>query len=76
MSRIFSKVDYQQFRQFLQGISTRKIRNKGYETVIYDNQGDIQAIVYAASIDEKGVCHAAEYHVRAASLALCVPMAA
>lgn len=76
MSRIFTQVDYQQFRQFLDTITTRKIKNKGFETAIYDQQGDIQAIVYAASIDDKGKCHPAEYHVKATALSLCMPMAA
>jgi hypothetical protein len=68
MNRVFTRVDYEQFRQFLDVITTGKVRNKGYETAIYDRQGDIQATVYAASIDEKGNCHPAEYHVRARSL--------
>lgn len=76
MSRIFTQVDYSQFRQFIEAIDTGKIRNKGYETEIYNSRGDIQAIVYAASIDEKGHCHPAEYHVVASSLALSLPLAA
>jgi hypothetical protein len=76
MNRVFTQVDYQQFRRLLGAITTRKVKNKGFETVIYDQQGDVQAIVYAASIDDKGHCHPAEYHVKAASLALCLPLAA
>ena len=76
MNRIFTQVDYSQFRQLLDSIATRKVKNRGYETAIYDRRGDIQAIVHAASIDDKGVCHPAEYHVRASSLALCLPLAA
>lgn len=76
MSRIFTQVDYPQFRQFIDAVSTRKIKNRGYETVIYDANGDIQAIIYAASIDEKGDCHPAQYHVKAASLACRLPLAA
>jgi hypothetical protein len=78
MARIFTQVDYKQFRQFLSAVATRKVKNKGFETVIYDTQGDVLAIVHAASIDDKGNCHDAEYHVRSTSLGLCqaVPVAA
>jgi len=78
MAGIFTQVDYQQFRQYLSTVATRKVKNKGFETVIYDMKGEILAIVHAASIDEKGNCHDAEYHVLSTSLGLCrtVPVAA
>ena len=78
MARIFTQVDYQQFRQFLSTVATRKVKNKGFETVIYDMQGDVLAIVHAASIDDKGNCHEAEYHLRSTFLGLCrtIPVAA
>lgn len=61
---VFIPVSYRQYRQFIAGIDTRKIKGKGYDTAIYDTAGDIQAIVHAASIDEKGRCYPAEYYVR------------
>jgi hypothetical protein len=76
MTRIFTQVDYQQFRQLLSNTASRKVKTRGFETTIYDREGDILAIVHAASIDDKGNCHPAEYHVRSASIALCVPMPA
>jgi hypothetical protein len=76
MTRIFTEIDYQQFRQLLGNTATRKVKTRGFETTIFDQDGEILAIVHAASIDEKGNCHAAEYHVRSASLALCVAVPA
>ena len=61
---VFIPVSYRQYRQFIAGVDTRKIKGKGYDTAIYDTAGDIQAIVHAASIDEKGRCYPAEYYVR------------
>ena len=74
--RIFTQVDYRQFRQYLAQIPGQQIRTRGYETEICDADGDIQAIVHAASIDENGRCHPASYHVRSASLCLSFPVAA
>jgi hypothetical protein len=68
MKRIFTQVDYGQFRQFLATTATQKVKNRGFETAIYDQRGDIQAIVHAASIDAKGKCHPAEYYIRTTSL--------
>ena len=66
--QVFTQVDYRQFRQFMTGITTNVIKGKGFETVIYDDHGDIRAIVHAASIDEQGRCHPAEYYIRAAAV--------
>ena len=63
-NRVFTQVDYRQFRQHLADITTTQVKGKGYETVIYDNYGDIQAILHAASIDSLGRCHPAEYFIR------------
>ena len=76
MDRLFSRVNYDQFRQFLDAIDVGRVRNKGYETTIYDLEGDVQATVYAASIDEKGRVYPAEYYVRARSLAIGMASAA
>ena len=76
MERLYTRVDYQQFRQFLQTITPGNVKNRGYETTIYDREGDIQATVYAASIDEKGKVYPAEYYVKASSLAIGVAAAA
>lgn len=65
---IFTQVDYREFRQHLMGITTNTIKGKGYETTIYDNSGDIQAIVHAASIDANGECYPAEYFIRTSAL--------
>ncbi|MGK0441377.1 MAG: hypothetical protein ACJA0N_001175 [Pseudohongiellaceae bacterium] len=61
---VFTSVNYRQFRNFLAEIAGSKIKGKGYETVICDKTGNIQAIVHAASIDDHGRCHPAEYFVR------------
>lgn len=60
----FVKVDYQEFKRRLNRSPGCDIRRKGYETVIYDSDGDILAIVHAASIDEKGRCYPTEYYLR------------
>lgn len=65
---VFTQVDYRQFRQHLADITTKTIKGKGFETVIYDRKGDIQAIVHAASIDTQGRCYPAEYHIRTQAL--------
>lgn len=67
-NRIFTAVDYRQFRSHLADIATKAVEGKGYETIIYDRQGDIQAIVHAASIDSNGQCHPAEYYIRTSAL--------
>ena len=61
---VFSPVNYRQFRVFLSSINASKVKGKGFETVIYDNKSNIQAIVHAASIDDKGRCFPAEYFIR------------
>ena len=61
---VFQAVNYRQFRSFLADVSDSKIKGKGYETVICDKAGNVQAIMHAASIDEHGRCHPAEYFVR------------
>ena len=65
---VFTKVDYRQFRQHMADISSNTIKCKGFETVIFDRGGNIQAIVHAASIDQQGACHPAEYHIRTSAL--------
>lgn len=67
-NRVFTQVDYRLFRQHLAHITTRTIKGKGFETVIYDQHGDIQAIVHAASIDNNGRCYPAEYHIRSTAI--------
>ena len=66
-SKIFTEVDYRSFRRYLAGIDAPKIRDRGYETVICDRHGEVQAIVHAAAIDERGRCHPAAYHVLASN---------
>ena len=73
-NRVFTQVDYRQFRQHLADFTTRTVEGKGYETIIYDQYGDIQAIVHAASIDNTGRCYPAEYFIRTAALP--VPLSA
>jgi hypothetical protein len=65
---VFTKVNYLQFRDFVGQLGKQHIRNRGYETVIYDRHRDIQAIVHSASIDEKGQCHPAIYYIRDMSI--------
>ena len=67
-TRVFTQVDYRQFRQHLADFTTRTVEGKGYETIIYDRSGDIQAIVHAASIDSSGRCYPAEYYIRSQAL--------
>lgn len=62
--RVFTQVNYRQFRDYLASIATHKVKGKGYETAIYDKWGDIQAIMHAASMDEHGRCYPAEYYIR------------
>lgn len=68
--RVFTQVDYRQFRQHLADFASTTIEGKGYETIIYDQHGDIQAIVHAASIDNNGRCFPAEYFIRSQALPL------
>ncbi|MEE8057970.1 MAG: hypothetical protein V3T17_09055 [Pseudomonadales bacterium] len=75
-SRVFTQVDYRQFRQHLADITTTTVKGKGYETAIYDNKGDIQAIVHAASIDTNGRCYPAKYFIRTRALPLAWQQAA
>lgn len=67
-SRVFSPVSYRHFRQHLAHIPATTVQGKGFETAIYDKEGDIQAIVHAASIDNKGNCFPAEYFIRTSEL--------
>ena len=75
-NRVFTQVDYRQFRQYIANITTPNIKAKGYETTIYDQQGDIQAIIHAASIDSNGRCYEAEYFIRSATLNFTLQQAA
>lgn len=63
---VFKAVNYREFRQFLAHIGGGNVRsnNKSYETAIYGEKGDIQALVHAASIDDRGRCYPAEYFIR------------
>lgn len=67
-NRVFTQVDYRQFRQHLADFTTQTVKDQGYETVIYDQHGDIQAIMHAASIDNNGRCYPAEYFIRSQAL--------
>lgn len=68
--KVFTPVSYRQFRQHLADIPSSTIKGQGFETAIYDKQGDIQAIVHAASIDNNGRCYPAEYFIRTSALSL------
>ena len=67
-NRVFTPVDYREFRHHMENISAGKVKEKGYETIIYDRKGDIQAILHSASIDGDGNCYPAEYFVRSQAL--------
>jgi hypothetical protein len=73
---VFKQVDYSEFRQHLATISTGKVKEKGFETIIYDRKGSIQAILHAASIDSNGNCYPAEYFVLGQATAINLPLAA
>lgn len=75
-TRVFTPVSYRVFRQHLADIQTSTVKGKGFETVIFDNNGDIQAIVHAASIDSDGCCHPSQYHIRTSALPLSWSIAA
>jgi hypothetical protein len=75
-SRVFTQIDYRQFRQHMADITTKNIKAKGFETVIYDQYGDIQAIVHAASIDNTGRCYPAEYYIRTSAIDMSWQLAA
>ena len=60
---VFTQVDYRQFRDTLALHETARIRNRGYETVIFKGD-EILAIMHAASIDETGQCYPATYYIR------------
>lgn len=75
-SRVFTQVDYRQFRLHLADITSDTVKGKGYETAIYDTKGDIQAIVHAASIDSSGRCYPAEYFIRTNALSASWKLAA
>lgn len=75
-NRVFSQVNYRQFRQYLASIDTHKVKGKGYETAIYDKWGDIQAIMHAASIDENGRCYPAQYYIRSEAMLTGISQAA
>lgn len=75
-NRVFTQVDYRQFRQHLTTITTTTVKGKGFETAIYDNKGNIQAIVHAASIDSSGQCYPAEYFIRSAVIDKPIQLAA
>lgn len=75
-NKVFKQVDYSEFRQHLSAISTGKVKEKGYETVIYDRKGQIQAILHAASIDSLGKCYPAEYFVLNQTTAPLIALAA
>ncbi|MFM7273662.1 MAG: hypothetical protein ACKO4A_07375 [Gammaproteobacteria bacterium] len=64
LESFFVRVDYREFKRRLNRAPNADIRRKGYETVIYDAEGDILGIVQAASIDERGRCHPTEYFLR------------
>jgi hypothetical protein len=60
----FTRVDYREFKRRINRCPRPDIRHKSFETVIFDEEGDILGIVHAASIDEKGRCHPTEYYLR------------
>jgi len=63
-NRVFTQVSYREFRDQITGIATKDIKSKGYETTIFDADGNIHAIMHAASIDNHGNCYPAEYFIR------------
>lgn len=63
-NRVFTQVSYREFREQISGIATKNIKSKGYETTIFDDDGNIHAIMHAASIDNHGNCYPAAYFIR------------
>lgn len=60
----FVEVPVDAFRRRLNATPGCEIRRKGFETVVFDSEGDILGIVHAASIDETGAVHPTRYHLR------------
>ena len=61
--KFFIRVDYTEFRRRMNRDAVQVSRS-GYETVLFDAEGDILGIMHAASIDEHGRCHPTEYYLR------------
>lgn len=59
----FTRVEYSEFRRRLDQEPV-EVSHSGYETILYDVDGDILGIIHAASIDETGRCHPTEYYLR------------
>jgi len=60
----FVEVRVDLFRRRLNATPGCEIRRKGFETVIFDSEGDILGIVHAASIDENGTVYPTSYYLR------------
>ena len=59
----FAQVDYKEFRRRMNRNAVQVSRT-GYETVLYDAEGDLLGIMHAASIDERGKVHPTAYYLR------------
>ena len=72
----FAQVSYRHFRQILNDIPLGNTGDQGADTFICDHQGEVHAVVRAASIDTEGRCHPARYYVKTASLQSDIALAA
>ena len=63
MSKLFTKVNYRQFRSTLNSFATGTINERRQDTFICDKSGEVRAVVCSPYIDGDGQCHPAEYFV-------------
>jgi hypothetical protein len=58
------QVDYSLFRQALNSTTSRRIKNRGLSTFLYDQNNRIVALMEAAAIDSSGCTHPARYFIK------------
>lgn len=64
MPKNLQQVEYTQFRNILSLAAGQKVKNRGLNTIVYDQDNHPLAILKAASIDALGRCRPAEYYIR------------
>ena len=72
-NKFFIQVNHATFRRYINLTANTRIRRTGYETIIYDGNGDVLGIMHSASIDEKGRCHEPAYYLNRTAEVLAQP---
>ena len=67
VKKFFVQVECSVFRRVVNGAMNARIKHTGYETVIFDDDGDVLGILHAASIDDRGRCHPPAYFLNRAA---------